>query len=315
MAPSAESSIVFNIVWTGTVFTYLRPFVETQLAHTDARFRFVVNACPPEQIALMEAFAAQRPDRIVEVLEVSSDVMITHGAALDRVRTQRDDGEWFALIDSDILVKGPFLGDFVAKLDAGVDVVSSARGIWSETDVIPDGHVGVDGQYFFNADGFVFGGPHFAIYRRAVVDATADRWDIGFGSGGPDIPAPAVNRLEEGNLRYWIYDTAKVMNALIQLDGGTLIHEEHPMLLHIGGVSHYLSPPESIGSAKDQAIHPEWAAWDSDRLEVAQFCAAVLMAMVDGGEPAAVPSGVEPAIASKLGVVRAALIEMVERYG
>ena len=306
---------MFNVVWTGTVFAYLRPFVESQMANSDARFRFVANACPPDQVALMAEFAVAHPGRVVEVLEVSSDVMITHGAALDRVRELRDDGEWFALIDSDILARGPFLPEFLAHLDRGVDVVSSARGIWSESDVIPEGHVGVDGQYFYNRDGFVFGGPHFTIYRRAAVDATAKRWGIGFGSGGPDIPDATVEWLKEGGLSYWIYDTGKVMNALIQLDGGTLVHEEHPMLMHIGGVSHYLSPPESAGSAPGQAVFPDWAGWDSGRLEVAKFCAAVLMALVDGQPAPEVPSGLDPAMAAKLADVRGALVDMVARYG
>jgi hypothetical protein len=32
-----ESDFVFNIVWTGSIFPYLRYFVGSQLRHSDAR--------------------------------------------------------------------------------------------------------------------------------------------------------------------------------------------------------------------------------------------------------------------------------------
>ena len=72
---------------------------------------------------------------------------------------------------------------------------------------------------------------------------------------------------------------------------------------------------ESAGAAKGQAVYPDWAQWDSGRLEVAQFCAAVLMALVEGGVAPAVPVGVEAETAKKLQTVRSALIDMIERYG
>ncbi|MEZ5178286.1 MAG: hypothetical protein R2746_08375 [Acidimicrobiales bacterium] len=112
MTPPEESSLTFNVVWTGDVFTYLHPFVSSQLAWSRARFRFVANGCPPEQVAAMEAYRARHPDRVVEVMDVSPEVMVAHGVALDRVRAQRDDGEHFCLIDPDIKAGGPWLDEF-----------------------------------------------------------------------------------------------------------------------------------------------------------------------------------------------------------
>ncbi len=56
MSSVAEDTFVFNIVWTGRVFAYLRYFVASQIAHTDARFRFVVNGCPADQVLLIQKF-------------------------------------------------------------------------------------------------------------------------------------------------------------------------------------------------------------------------------------------------------------------
>ena len=79
-----ESAFVFNIVWTGSVFPYLRHFVASQIRYSGARFRFVANGCPPDQVQLMEEFVASTHGRVLEVF-VSSTTMSRHGAALDAV--------------------------------------------------------------------------------------------------------------------------------------------------------------------------------------------------------------------------------------
>src|SRR5262245_36750777 len=169
MTAAADDAFVFNIVWNGTVFTYLRYFVASQLAQSGARFRFVLNACPPEQVTLIEQFAMRYPDRVVELFEASGRRMLTHGAALDRVLAARDDGPFFCLIDPDIVARGPFLDTFAGMLDDGYDAVTSGRGVWCESNVIPAGHSGVSGEYFYAQDGYLFGSPHFAIYRRSPL--------------------------------------------------------------------------------------------------------------------------------------------------
>ena len=99
---SAEPSVVFNVTWTGDVFKYQRYFLDTLLTHSAARFRFLLNACSESSIEEMRRYSKDRPDRIVELLEVSSRPMISHGAALQIAFDQRDDGEFFAFIDTDI---------------------------------------------------------------------------------------------------------------------------------------------------------------------------------------------------------------------
>jgi hypothetical protein len=81
-----ESGFVFNIVWAGSVFPYLRHFVGSQLRHSDARFRFVANGCAPDQMRLMEEFAAANAPRVIEVF-VSSESMERHGTALEGALT------------------------------------------------------------------------------------------------------------------------------------------------------------------------------------------------------------------------------------
>ena len=309
----SENDVVFNVVWAGTVFPYLRFFVESQIAHSDARFRFVANACPPDELARLETYAANEP-QVVEVLEVSSDEMVPHGTALERVRDMRDDGAWFGLIDSDIRAVGPFVADFLGVLEDGATGVTSGRGIWSSSDVVPEGHPGVNGEYFYSRDGYLFGSPHFAIYRRDAIDDVRDRWGVRFDSAGPDLSPAASAALAAAGHEYWLYDTGKLVNVFLQESGYELRHQEHPNLLHIGGMSHYLSPPElADAGAVARLGRVDRATWNADRLEVAEFSAAVLRGVVDGDPVPVIPEGLAPDTAEKLAMVRGEILALVEK--
>jgi hypothetical protein len=312
--PPEDDALVFNVVWTGTVFTYLRFFVASQIAQSRARFRFVVNGCPPEQVALMNDFARRHAERVVEVLDVS-DTMVAHGVALDRVRAQRDDGPWFCFIDPDIKSKSEFVPEFAALLAAGNAAVTSGKEVWSDDNFIPVDHPGVAGEFFFDRAGFVFGSPHLALYDRAVLDETAHRWGIGLGSAGPELGDAAKARMAEMGHEYIVYDTAKIVNALLQADGHTLVHRDLPQLIHIGGLSHYLSPPGGYVTLDDGEVAPDFVRWGiTDRYHVTKFTAFTLRELTEGRAAPAVPAGVEPAMAAKLEIVQREMADLLVRY-
>lgn len=306
----AEHELVFNIVWTGTSFTYLRNFVASQIDASGARFRFVANGCPPEQVELMADYQSRRPDRVIEVF-TACEGMEAHGVALDEVRRVRDDGEYFCFADPDILALGSFLPEFTRRLEQGCDAVTSGRGVWRDDDVLPQGQLGVSGEYFYAPDGFLFGSPHFALYRREPLEATIARWGVSFASAGPGIRADTKARLQESKRMYLLYDTGKLVNIFLQEDGTRLCHFEHPNLVHIGGMSHYLSPPDAPGGSWEDA---EWP-WPVTRLEVARFTGAVLSALVADRPPPALPAEVDPNLAERLARVRAQLVALFETYG
>lgn len=312
MTASLEEPLVFNVVWTGSAFTHLRYLVASQIAHSRARFRFVVNHCPPEQTQMMRDFAAKHPDRVVEVLEVDAGRMIGHGQVLDRVLAQRDDGSHFCLIDADIMALDPFLGEFLDTLDTHA-AVSSGRGIGSESDVIPEGHPGVNGEYFYTQDGFLFGSPHFALYQRAPLMDTLARWDVGFQTD--NLREDAKRRLHTAGLDYLIYDTGKLVNAFLQLDGHAFDHFEHPNLLHIGGVSHYLAPT-GYRTKENGETEPDWAAWPGPtmRYEVAHFSADVLRASIDRCALPPIPEDSDSAVKDRLHRVRELVPDVVDAH-
>lgn len=312
--PAVERDFVLNIVWTGTVFTYLQYFVASQLAQSDARFRFVVNGCPREQLTEMDTFAARHPERIVEILEVSEE-MVAHGVALDRVRERRDDGRWFCTIDPDIKANSPFVTELAAPLVQGCAAVTSGKEVWSDDNLVPEGHIGVAGEHFFDRNGFVFGSPHLALYERRTLDETAERWGAGLGSAGPELSDAARARMADLGHEYKVYDTAKIINALLQADGHRLVHRDLDQLVHIGGMSHYLSPAYHI-ELDDGEVAPEWARWGlTDRYHVAKFTALTLKRLLKGEDVPSIPRGLDEPIADKLRIVQREMSDLFSTYG
>lgn len=314
--PPTEESLVLNLVWTGETIEHLGLFTRSLLRFSAAKLRFIGNACPPPELDRMERFAELHPGRVVEVMNVSPQRMIRHGDALDVVRSSRDDGEMFGFIDPDIYVRGPFLHRFLGRL-ADHDVITSGRELWSETNVIPEGQLGVSGEFFFDRDGFVFGSPHFAIYRRDALDETVERWGVGFATAGVEIPDRAARRIEEMGRTFLLYDTAKVINILLQADGRRLVHEEDDALVHVGGVSHFLAPP--VGDRARGGDEPlwgedaDWGKWEgmADRYSVAQYAAAALSAARSGQPVPAVPDDVAPRLVDNLETLAADIEELV----
>jgi hypothetical protein len=309
-----ERSLVFNVVWTGSVFDYLRLFVASQIDRSSARFRFVANGCPADQIKAMEAFASAHPDRVVEVLDVSEE-MVAHGVALDRVRAQRDDGLHFCLIDPDIKANGSFVEALTSLMAGPTVAVTSGKEVWSDDNLVPPGHKGVAGEHFFGQDGFVFGSPHLAIYQRDVLDETCARWGIGMQSAGPDLSPSARAALQERGHDFVIWDTAKIVNVFLQVDGGAVAHRDLDELVHIGGLSHYLSPSGYITGDEGQP-EPEWTRYRSvrDRFHVTRYTAQLLRQLIDGGPPPVRPPVEQPAMQEKLDRVQTEVTDLVARY-
>lgn len=311
-----DEAFVFNVVWTGSVFPYLRLFVASLMDRSGARFRFVTNACPPDQIELMERFAEAHPGRVVEVFVASPEQMINHGVALDAVRERRDDGEFFAFVDPDIKANAPWVGDLAGLLVDGCAAVTSGKEVWSESNVIPDGHPGVNGEYFFAPNGFVFGSPHLAVYRRDALEATCERWGIGFGSGGNELTDEGRAALTERGADYWIYDTAKLVNAFLQVDGHGLVHRDLPQLVHIGGLAHFLAPRE-FRRRDGEGVEPDWHRfpWNPSRFDAARYTAEVLLALCAGEPAPPVPAVGNEGLAARLEGVAGEVADLVARYG
>lgn len=314
MPVPSESQLIFNIVWVKDTFLHQRPFTRSLLDHSTSRYRFVANGCSPDSLAALRAFQRLHPDRIVEVM-VSSAEVVAHGVALDTVLASRDDGDHFCLMDPDIKANAPFVTDLARHLATNA-VVSSGTEIWSTDSVLPPDHLGVAGEFYFDQDGFVFGGPHLALYDRAALDAVIDRHGVGLGSAGPDVHEPARSLLASIRPNLRVFDTGKVINILLGAAGYGVVHVDLEQIVHIGGLSHYLAPTRYHTKPNGEVV-PDWARWDKDgtRYEVTRFTAAVMREVAAGRPAPAVPAGIDTPMAGRLETARAEVIDLLERYG
>ena len=166
----------------------------------------------------------------------------------------------------------PRLGrpDWLITVDSGIASVDGVRAARERglRVVITDHHL--PGPQLPDADAIVdpnqpgcdFGSPHLAMYRRDALDEVADRFGVGLGSAGPELGEDALAALADLGHRYVVYDTGKIVNALIQATGGRLAHRDLHQLVHIGGLSHYLSPPGYRVDDEGETL-PDWTVHDS----------------------------------------------------
>ena len=320
MAPAArEGDFMFNIVITPGTFRYLQLFTRSLVANSDARFRLVVNGCPPDELVAMHALATASAGR-VEVVPLPSAAMVPHGAALDEIYAARDDGAYFCFMDSDVKAKRPFMGEFLDLLGR-FDAVTSGNVAWSDDAVLPAGAKDLVGRHAVGHDGFAYGSSYLAIYTRAAVERVREHWGVTFRAGAHgQLPAPAREQLVAMGRSFDLYDTAKAFNILFQADGGTLTHVDNLALVHIGGISQYLSDPSVLGrgpsrgsSSPGDAELPWFATSGAgrDRWDFAQWAAALLRSIVDG-EPAP-PLPQAPVARDRAIAVQRELLDLVGR--
>ena len=321
MSPEArERDFAFNIVITPDTFTYLRPFTRSLLAESDVRFRLVANGCPAREVRALEAFASAEPR--VTTLVLPNATMLTHGETLDAIYERCDDGDHFCFVDSDVMAKARFMPDFVAALSQFA-VVTSCNPAWTDDVVLPAGARELVGRHATGSDGFVYGSSFLAVYRRAAVARVRERFGVSFlGYAHTQLPARARDRLVEMGRSFELYDTAKALNILLQSEGFAVRYADTPALVHIGGISQYLSdpstramPPSRAGAPRSDAPVPSFAASGAgrERWDFARWAAATLAGLVDGRD---VPDLPEPLRDDPRAVaVQRDLVMLVGRFG
>ena len=129
-----------------------------------------------------------------------------------------------------------------------------------------------------------------------------------------------------------LYDTAKVLNILLQADGAEIRHVENPEIVHIGGMAtEYLCQsagvsPADIWLAWVQSLHgtdgvagstPEEdprSGATTDPADLARFPAVTLQCLVQGEPPPPLPQPLDSETEARLHTVVAELVDLVDRY-
>ena len=320
-----ETDFVFNVVFTPLTFRWLRLFTWSVIEQGRVRLRLVANGCPPDELRELIEFS-QAHDPVVEVLQVARGEILPHGEALDAVCRERDDGDWFCFTDSDVMARGPLLDACRSPLSRCAALTSGRPG-WGLPQVAGRGTRVLPGQLLFDEDGFVYGSSYFAIYHRESLLRVRDRWGVGFsGYRWPDLPAEVRREVARLGRRFDLYDTAKVLNILLQADGETVAHIDHPNLVHIGGMSvEYLCDafgvrPMDLWLEWERSLSPSGAPEPpgSDDLgappDPARVAALALRCLVRGEPLPPIPTSLDAAAEERLRKVIGELTDLVDRY-
>jgi hypothetical protein len=320
-----EADFVFNVVFTPLTFRWLRIFTWSVIEQGRVRLRLVANGCPPDELRELIRFS-QAHEPVVEVLQVAHGEILSHGAALDAVCRERDDGDWFCFVDSDVMARGPLLDACRSPLPYTAALTAGRPG-WGLPQVAGRGTAVLPGHLLFDEDGFVYGSSYFAIYYRPSLLRVRDRWGVGFaGYRWPDLPVEVRREMVRLGRRFDLYDTAKVLNILLQSDGETVAHIDHPNLVHIGGMSvEYLC--EAFGvrpmdlwlewerslSPSDAPVPPGSDARSAPP-DPARVAALALRCLVRGEPLPPIPTSLDPSAEARLKKVLDELAHLVERY-
>jgi hypothetical protein len=84
--------------------------------------------------------------------------------------------------------------------------------------------------------------------------------------------------------------------------------------MHIGGMSHFLSPPDAAASCEIET--PSWAAYHGieARVAVTRYAAALLKSLIEPTPCPDLPPGIDAATEQLLLVVRDEIVDLVGRY-
>lgn len=234
-----DAGLTFHIIFTpGTVHS-LRLFTLSLLKWSGCFFRLVSNGCRGAERRELERLCRRR-ERL-EFLPLPGRRCLPHAEALNRLQ-EREQGPYFAFLDSDLLASGPFLAPVLAALPAR-DAVFSGTPFWlaagQETADLREGKRDrFRGWLRQTSTGWQAGSSSFAIYHQPYLRHFRQHHAIGFERcQWRHLSFRCQQLLEREGLRFERYDTGKVLNLLLHMQGARLAYLELPELLHLGGFS------------------------------------------------------------------------------
>ncbi len=239
------TSVTFNVVYTPGTVRYLKVALFSLMDRSDFRFRLVGNGITAAEAAELRALA-RGSDRL-EVTFFPSPRMLPHGLVLSLLFHRFPDGPYFAFCDPDIFAIGPFQHRVLSRI-AQYDVFSSCYHIGLRGEVVAGGF---HGRCLYGPGGMPLATTFFAVYRRAAVEQVRLKWGIAFERYllAEHVPPAVAAVLRRRGIFLPPFDTAKLLNALMNLEGMTLCYEDMEELCHIGGIARALAP------SRDWRVH------------------------------------------------------------
>lgn len=231
-----NTPLKFNIIYIAGTVNYLSLFVFSLLKWSNCSFRLISNGCQPEERKLLKCLCMTNSR--LEYLEIPSETGIKHGKALAYLQSI-EEGDYFCFLDSDIFATHDFLSELFILAEKHFAVFSCSP-IWfaTEEQSLPDFHPRMPGHFNKADNGVCLGTTYFAIYENKTLTQFLQKTGLHFDKyNWQEIPDQYKAQLEEMGLKKQIYDTAKVLNLIIQTEGQQIIVHDTSALCHIGGIS------------------------------------------------------------------------------
>ncbi len=230
-----ESSV--HIIYVGGTVDSLAPFLGSLLEQTSLQFRLVLNGCAEQERRTLEQYRRTYPDRI-ELRTVSDRGILRHGPLLDRL-LEAETSDYFCILDSDIFATGPLT---MADLVPGPDETATCGclPVWHGDDdrVAPKDYSILAGRFLRTANGTFVGCTYAAAYRTEPLRRTMEKWGLSFRKySWRDLPPAVRNELDRRDMRFRFYDTAKVVNILLDDAERSMVYRDLPNLVHLGAQS------------------------------------------------------------------------------
>jgi hypothetical protein len=227
--------ITFNVLFTPGSVGRLLPFALSLLQGSGVRVRVVANGCGSDEVDLMRA--ATRVDQRMSHYVLPNRNPIEHGQALNRLFEAFDEPH-FAIADSDVIADGDFM-DSLQPIAPGT-AVFSATPVWvADGDaVLPAGTTFLSGRQRSLEDGTPIGSTYLAVYERATIEPLWRQSPRGFGVHFRHmLPREMQTAFSERGWRFRMFDSCRLVNLLLLVDGHRLENRSIPELHHVGGYS------------------------------------------------------------------------------
>lgn len=230
-----------NIIFVKGSVAALQPFLYSLLDLTNLSFRIVSNGCNRDEEQILIDLCNNSEKLIF--LSMNSSKVIEHGIVLDHL-LDLEKTDFFSFMDSDIFATGPISYRDILPSDNEV-AISSCIPIWhSNLDItMPKTYQIMGGQFIKDAKGYFLGCTYFASYRCRELRELIKTTGLSFKRyQQKELPPKVFPILKKLGLDKSIYDTAKVINILLQEQGHKLSHRKIKNLVHLGGFSGEIKP-------------------------------------------------------------------------
>ncbi len=233
---SYSQPISFHVIYTPNSVSHLLPLVVSWLRWTPYHYKLVANGLAETETEQLQKFCSC--DTRLEYIKMPAQAIQEHGRVLTWLLEQNQD-EWFAFMDSDILLSGPIDQDLHLPPPPNT-LLFSGRPFWitPEETILPENSIGIGGRHESTQAGQCLGATFWAVLPRQMLDSTLAAQQISLDrTVWENLPVSCQEVLQRGNWVFEKYDTARVAILLLLANGYQALMTTPPTMHHFGGFS------------------------------------------------------------------------------